>query len=188
MINRIKQIFNNEYFVSDLQVEIKERDKKATINKVTFLNADEFIEIKLGFISYFDKTLSNKKLCEGYSLCDDLTFKQIDDGIFLAKINNTWHLCACELKSNLGQNNFFKAKAQLEVSILKTLLLLQVIDSFENIKVTCFIVSSKKNPTTFDKQQQIRRRNINSKITAVTPDGCIVVIINGFDSPVINSI
>ncbi len=136
MINKIKQVFNKEYFVSDSKIEVKEKGKKATINKVTFVNADEFIELKLRFISYLNKTLSDENLCEGYPLCDELTFNQVGDGIFLAKKEDNWHLCACELKSNLGQNNFFKAKAQLEVSILKTLLLLQVIDSFENIKYT----------------------------------------------------
>ena len=163
MIDKIKQIFNKDYFVSDLKVEVKESDEKATINKVTFFNADEFIELKLRFISYLNKTLSDKKLCEGYALCDELTFKQIGDGIFLARKDDNWHLCACELKSNLGQNNFFKAKAQLEVSILKTLLLLNVIESFENIKITCFIVSSEINTTTYEKYKQIRRRNIESK-------------------------
>ena len=51
----------------------------------------------------------------------------------------------------------------MEVSILKTLLLLNVIESFENIKITCFIVSSEINTTTYEKYKQIRRRNIESK-------------------------
>ena len=163
MINKIRQVYNEEFFVSHSKIEVEERDKKATINKVTFINAEEFIELKLDLISYLNKSLSDKKLCEGYALCDELTFKQVGDSIFLAKINGNWHLCACELKSNLRQNNFFKAKAQLEVSIFKTLLLFQALNSFENIKVTCFIISSEINLTTFEKHQQTRNRNINKK-------------------------
>ncbi len=162
MIHAISQIFNSKFVSLNSELEITEIDKKATINKITFKNA-EFIKIDTGFISMFNAIFSDAKLCKGYPLCDELTFGQECDGIFLVRINDTWHLCACELKSNLNQDNFLKAKAQLEVSVLKILLLLEVLEPFENIKVCCFIISVLPQKSTRDKLNQLRDRNTDKK-------------------------
>jgi len=162
MIDKIKQIFNSDFFSLNNELEIIERSESASINKIIFKNS-EFININPDLISFLSTIFSDNKLCKGFPLCDELTFQQKCDGIFLVKKQENWHLCVCELKSNLNQENFLKAKAQLEVSAIKTLLLLEILKPIENIKICSFIVSSIPTNRTEDKLKQLRYRNIDKK-------------------------
>ncbi len=117
MINHITKIYNKDFFEKNRQVTVNEQDKKATINNITFINADEFIKIDVEFLQTIDNALSPKQLCNNFPKCQELTLRQIADGIFLAKINKQWFLMACELKSTLNSSNFIKAKAQLETTV-----------------------------------------------------------------------
>jgi len=162
MLNNIKQIINSDFISLNSELEITESSNSATINKITFTNA-EFININPDIISFLNVIFSDTKLCKGFPLCDELTFQQKCDGIFLAKKNESWYLCVCELKSTLNKENFLKAKAQLEVSLLKTLMILEILKPIDNLKISCFIISSVPQNNIGDKLKQLRHRNIDNK-------------------------
>jgi len=166
MIDKINKVINSQFISqSNTELIITETESNATINRVTFRNSN-FININPNIISYLNTIFSEEKLCKGYSLCDELTFQQKCDGIFLINNENNWYICICELKSNLNQENFLKAKAQLEVSLLKILTIFDCFEPIENFRILSFIVSQLPQNNTEEKLKQIRNRNTDKKSPA----------------------
>jgi len=153
MTNKNLNIFDDNFFSEhNNSIKIKEENPQATVKEIEFIGAN-FLNISPDFIDSINKIFGKKSI---------FTYKS--DGIFITNINNKNYLCACELKSNLRPDNFFKAIQQLEASIFKTLLLFNSILDIKNIETSCFIVA-KINLNTQEKIQNIRYRNTNNKKT-----------------------